>query len=1174
MDFRILGPLEVLDEGRAITLAGSKQRALLALLLLHPNETLTTDRLIDELWGERPPARAAKTVQMQISRLRKALAGETGHGSSGVVVTRERGYELRLDPDRVDAHRFERLVSEGRKELAGGRARSAVLALGEALSLWRGAPLAELAYEPFAQSEIARLDDLRLAAQEQLVEAKLTLGAHAEVVGRLETLIAEHPYREGLRAQLMLALYRSERQADALQAYQDARRTLVEELGIEPGERLRDLERAILAQDPELLLSVEDEPATAQAPAVISRVPFVGRDAELAELVAGLDDVFAGRGRLFLLAGQPGIGKSRLAEELMAHARARGARVLVGRCWEAGGAPAFWPWVQALRAHVRENDASTLRSQLGAGAVDLRPIVPELRERFPDLPAPPSPESEAARFRLFDAAAEFLRRAAESQPIVLVLDDLHAADTPSLLLLRFLARTLSSTRMMVLAAYRDVDPVPRQPLTEMLAELAREPVTRRLQLSGLRDREVAEYVELVASEVASSELVARLHRQTEGNPLFVGEIVRLLSAEGLRSESNVGRFFVIPQSVHDVITRRLDYLSEGCSRALVLASVIGREFALDVLARTSFVSEEELLEMLDEAMAARVVSEVPGGPGRLCFAHVLIRDALYEGLTAAARVRMHRLVVDALEALYGSEPGAHLAELAYHATAGSDFDKGRRYAQRAGDRALRLLAYEESARLYDSALEALELRGRPDEESRCQLFLSLGEAESRAGNSRAAKQAFLDAAEIARVLGLRRELARAASGYGGRIVWARAGSDTRVVPLLEEGLTALGEEDVELRARLHARLAGALRDEHSRERRDRLSREAVELARDSKNPAALAYALDGRAASIIAPDTVAERLALGNELREVAETIGDDERIIQALFHRIMAQLQVGDVHGVEVDLDAADRLAHELRMPGQLWQVLGVRAMVALAAGRLTEAEELVAGALALGERAQPTAAIPVHRIQLYTLCDFRGTLEEAEPAIQDLVAEYPARLVFRCVLAHVHARLGQLPEARRAFDYLARDRFAALPFDQEWLYGMSLLAETCVLLDDADSAVVLYELLVPWASMNAVDQAEGIRGAISRYLGILATATKRWDEAEQHFKHALAMNATMGVRPWLAHTQTDHARMLQRRNGPHDRERARDLLDTAIRNYRELGMQSHAAKAAAPARQLSTRT
>ena len=252
MDFHILGPLEALEEGQRVALGGSKRRAVLALLLLHANETLNSDRMVDELWGERPPATAAKTLQAHISRLRKALAAASGGTALDVVITRDFGYQLQLDPEHLDAHRFERLVAEGRSDLAAGHPQRAASVLDEALSLWRGRPLADLAYEPFAQREIARLDDLHIAALEQLIEAKLELGRHGEVVAELEGLIAEHPYRERLRGQLMLALYRCDRQADALQAYQDARRVLVDELGIEPAERLRELERAILAHDPAL----------------------------------------------------------------------------------------------------------------------------------------------------------------------------------------------------------------------------------------------------------------------------------------------------------------------------------------------------------------------------------------------------------------------------------------------------------------------------------------------------------------------------------------------------------------------------------------------------------------------------------------------------------------------------------------------------------------------------------------------------------------------------------------------------------------------------------------------------------------------------------------------------------------------------------------------------------
>jgi DNA-binding SARP family transcriptional activator len=1151
MEYRILGPLEISDDGRELELGSGKQRALLAILLLHANEIVSADRLIDELWGEQPPATAAKTLQVHVSRLRKTLGPEAG------LRHRAGGYVLDLRPGELDLERFERLAEEGRRALAGDDAGRAQGLLREALLLWRGPPLAEFAFESFAQRQIARLEELRLAALEQRMEADLVRGRHAELVGELEALVAEHPLRERLRSQLMLALYRSGRQAEALEAYQEARRVFVEELGIEPDRSLRELEKAILQQDRGLDAVVGVEVAeTTEA----WRGAFVGREAELEQLVGGLDDALAGRGRLFLIVGEPGIGKSRLAEELIGHARSRGAEVLIGRCWEAGGAPAYWPWVQSLRAHVRESDPAALRSQLGAGAADIAQIVPELRLQLPDLPDPPTFEGEGARFRLFDATAGFLRNASRNRPILLVLDDLHAADAPSLLLLQFLARELGSTGMLILGLYRDVDPIPGQPLTAMLAEVAREPVTRRISLGGLNEREVAEYVDLSASEVGSPELVATLYEETEGNPLFVGETVRLLDLEGLRAEST-GIRVAIPQSVRDVIARRLTHLSEECNRVLVLASVLGREFALAALARVSGVSENELLDTLDEAMAARVVSDVPAGPGRLRFAHVLIRDTLYEGLTTVRRVRLHRVAVEALEALYGDEPGPHLAELAHHSIAGSDFDKGLLYAQRAGDRALALLAYEEAARLYETARDALDLSNLGDEKVGCDLLLSLGEAELRAGDSLAAKRAFLGAADIARRLDLPRNLARAATGYGGRIMYARAGDDDRLVPLLEEGLAALADEDVELRARLLARLAGALRDEPARDRRDRLSREAVELARRTGNPTALAYALDGRAAAIMAPDTVAECLAVGTELREVGERIGDIA--VQGHWPRMIVQLLVGEVDDAEATLDEMTRIAEELRQPVHLWQIYAAQAMLALAAGKLSEAEELVPKAFALGERAQPEMAIPVHRLQRYALCDFRGKLEEVEPALRELVVEYPARPVFRCALAHLHAQLGRTGEAKRALDDLAKDDFAELPFDMEWLYGMSLLAETSVLLGDSDSAAVLYRLLAPWADLNAANHPEGIRGSVSRYLGILATSMERWSDAGPHFEHALAMNAKMDARPWLAHTQSDYARMLLARGAVGDGEKAQELLCQARTTYRELGMQTHATSA-----------
>src|SRR5689334_1451973 len=344
MRFRVLGPLDVTDGGREIGLAGGKQRALLCALLLDANRVVSVDRLIDALWDGEPPETAVKAVQVHISQLRKAIGDRVQRRGAGYLVT--------VGEDELDLLEFDELVRAGDYH--------------SALRLWRGQPLADFGGTRFAAGEAARLEELRLGCLERRIDADLAGGSGAELVGELEALIRAHPLRERLRAQLMLALYRAGRQADALEAFQAARTTLVDELGIEPSRELRDLHQRILNQDAALdLLPPRGDGAEP------ARGVFVGRQAELGQLLAGLDDAFAGRGRLFLLVGEPGIGKSRLMEELVAAARARGARVLVGRCWEAGGAPAYWPWVQSLRTYVRETDAESLRRHLGAGVSDL-----------------------------------------------------------------------------------------------------------------------------------------------------------------------------------------------------------------------------------------------------------------------------------------------------------------------------------------------------------------------------------------------------------------------------------------------------------------------------------------------------------------------------------------------------------------------------------------------------------------------------------------------------------------------------------------------------------------------------------------------------------------------------------------------------------------------------------
>jgi predicted ATPase/DNA-binding SARP family transcriptional activator len=1168
VEFAILGPLDARADGRELALGGPKQRAVLALLLLHANQPVSRDRLIDGLWGESPPRSAAHTLDDYVSRLRRGLGGDR-------IDRRPAGYVIRVEPGELDLERFEALLEQGRLAAAAGDAAEASEALGKALGLWRGRALADLANEPFAVSESARLEERRLLALETRIDAELALGRGGDLVGELERLVAEHSFHERLLGQLMLSLYCAGRQADALAAYQAFRRQSVEELGLEPGLTLRELEQAILRQDPSLDLPTMAAVAMRRRRALIGARTtgvFVGRERELAELLAGLEGALSGRGRLFLISGEPGIGKSRLADELANRAALRGAQLLVGRSWEAGGAPVFWPWVQALRTLVRERDPERLRSELGAGAVDLAQLLPELCELLPGLPEPPSLDSDGARFRLFDAVVSFLRATAETQPLLLVLDDLHAADEPSLLLLQFVARELASSCLLVVGAYRDVDPTLADPLAAALTELAREPVTRSLVLGGLAEGNVARFIEETTERAPTAALVEAVFGESEGNPLFVGEIVRLLEAEGKLNEPSPE--LAIPRSVKDVIGRRLRRLSDACNRILVLASVLGREFDLDALARVSGLDHESLLDLLDEALSERVVSDVPGASGRRRFAHVLVRDTLYDGLKPTLRTELHHQVVEALEKLYGEEPGPHLAELAHHAVSARHFDKGLGYAQRAGDRALALLAYEEAARLYGLALEVLAL-GKPDDAAAsCELLLGLGEAQARKGDV-AASTTFLEAAELARSAGFRDQLARAALGYGGRFVWMISGRDEKLVPLLEDALRALGEEDSALRARVLARLAGALRDQPAPERRAELSAEAVEIARRLGDFSTLAYVLDGRHAAIWGLDNADDRLTIVDEIVRLADEIGDRERQIQGRFYRAFALLELGDTQAVYEELRAMERLADELRQAAQQWYVAVLRTILALFEGRFEEASALISNALDLTERGRRMFGrrqthlghgergrfeVPsrdfVEVQQTYLVHREKGLLEQVVEETERAVEELPTVALLRFLVADLYCRLGRAEEAQAVVDRFAETDFH-IWVDNDKLAGWCLLAEVCSCLDDSTHASRLYELLLPHARRNAVSHPVCAFGSVSRYLGLLASTLGRSGDAERHFEAALELNERMGARPWVAHTDHDYARALLARGADGDETKAVELLGAALATARELGME-----------------
>jgi eukaryotic-like serine/threonine-protein kinase len=893
---------------------------------------------------------------------------------------------------------------------------------------------------------------------------------------------------------------------------------------------------------------------------------LVGRGSELAELLPILERALSGNAAVVLLGGEPGIGKSRLAEALAAHAHRHG-RVIVGRCWEAGGAPPYWPWVQALREYLRESDAQALREQIGRGGADLVAILPELGELLPDLSAPRTAESEHARFRLFDSVASFLMNAASYQPLAVFLDDVHAADIPSLLLLRFVATQIAAAPILIVICYRDTEVGPD--LAEALAELSREPAAHRVTLRGLDSTDISRLLELVMGEAPATDLAARVHADSQGNPLFAAEIGRLVASEGLRSDTK--GTLPIPEGIRQAIGRRLQRQSERCREVLTLASVIGREFDIDAIGRVSGLQEQELFHALDDAAAARLVDGVPDGSGRLRFSHMMIRDALYQDLSPPRRVRLHRAVGEALEGLYAANPDVHLAELAHHyLQAGSSAaQKAVDYAERAGDRAASQHAYEEAARHYSSALNALETTASHDAARTCELLLSLGETLSRAGNQQRGKEALRRAAAIAQELGMSDQLARAALEYGGRFAWARASTDPGLVPLLERAIAAVGVAD-SLRVKLLARLAAAARDEPLRDRRVRLAEEAVQIAERSGDPAILAVALEGRFVAAEGPDGLSrgEGVALGQRLIALGEQIGDQERVFAGHDHRLHAFWILCDRAGVDVELDALSTLAEELRQPAQRWHVGTGRSMLALMEGDFGRAEQLIDETLKLGQRSESWNAAVSQRLALFVLRRAQGRLAELEDTIRRSVHEYPALVRFRCALAHLYGELRREQDCRAAFDDLLSHDLAREHVDAEWLFSISLLPEPCAFLGDRDAAAKLYSLLLPYEHLYAQAPVEAVFGSLARGLGVLATTLGRLEDAGRHLDVAIETERQMGALPWLAHAQHEQSTMLLALGDARDRQRAQALLVGVAGAYHDLGMETWASRATALAR------
>jgi tetratricopeptide (TPR) repeat protein len=843
--------------------------------------------------------------------------------------------------------------------------------------------------------------------------------------------------------------------------------------------------------------------------------PFVGREDALERLRERLARAADGERQVALLVGEPGIGKTRLATEIGREAHAEGAIVLYGRCDLESLVP-YQPFVTALQHFIAQRETLTLPRELEPELAELARFIPALRRTGERDPI--AADGETRRFRLFAAVTRLLAHAAREAPLVLVLDDLQWADTSTALLLGHLLGDGEPTRQLVVGTIRDADSHRCDELSQLLARLAREPRFERIALGGLDEAATR----ALAGDAVSDSFVLRLHHNTEGNPFFIKETLRSV-AEGSTAR--------VPDGVKELIGTRLGRLGETANQLLSVASVIGREFDLEVLETLVDEPEDRIISALEEAADAALVGEVEDAADRFVFSHALVQETLYERQSTTRRVRAHHRIARALEEVGRSAP----AELAHHYFESRHLDregKAVEFSVQAGDAASAAFAYEDAAVHYRHALERLG----GDDPRRCALLLALGGAQSRGGEPEAAAT-FAAAAELARAHGLGSELAAAALGRTMRYAQAAA-IDTAGVELLEAALGAVTDDA--LAARLKARLANVLHFAGQAEVVETLSAQALELAHRSGDPLALVSALEARQTALVQSADMTQRLALARELGDLAAELGDRELQAMALHWRIYHLLEAGEVDAARRDSRVLAHLAGELRQPTYLHFASRWETMWAMVADRQDQIEALIGRTYELGRRAQaPEIDIEAAARQLSVawrhdaLGEFAGLLETQARDSPQLATNLP-------VMALARAQSGDLEAAREVLDRIDID---ALPRDMLWMTSMSVLAQVCALVGDEARARVLYDRLLPHRDRNVMVGIANCMGSAERYLGLLATVLGDHAAAEAHFDTALERNAAGGLDHVFTMARNDYAAMLETRNGPGDALRAAQL-------------------------------
>ena len=889
--------------------------------------------------------------------------------------------------------------------------------------------------------------------------------------------------------------------------------------------------------------------------------PFVGRTAERGTLAAHVEAARDGDGCVVLVAGDPGIGKTRLVEETTAGLPR--TRVLWGRCHETEGAPAFWPWMQVLRAYVNAAPADVLRAQVGSVGAEVARIVPALRARCPDVGDLDAArdDPEAVRFRLFDAVATFLRAVARDELLVLVLDDLHWADSESLLLLTFLAREIRDVRLLVVGTYREVEMRQAAAVPRILGDLAR--TSHRVALIGLAVLDVARYVTAAAGHQVPEEVVHAIHRATEGNAYFVTEVIQLLRAEGrLDSPAALRSRIELPDGVRDVIRRRVDPLPDPTRRLLEAASVLGRELDLAVLAHVMGADVPAIFEGLSPALALGAMTLVTDSSRRVRFAHALLQETLLADLGAGTRADLHRRAGEALEAVHAAALDPILGEIAHHyfeAAPLGTLGKAIERASLAGFRAYARLGYEEAAGHFERALQASRAGGVAADR-RLSLLIAFAQAQEAAGDDGGARATLIEAAQLARDLDDSFAFGRVAMLIGAAA--ATGTVDAAIIGLLEEAVRRAGARDGLARVFLLGQLSRALYFADA-DRRNACSAEALAIARRLGDAYALHTALQARHFALWEPGTVEERRALGTESIALLRQVGVPLTFAEEYSWRILDHLEIGDMAVVDDTLRRYRALAARWRLPRVQWHVTVVEAALAQLAGRLDEAERLAVGAARIRPPNPGNNVAPFMGVQLYLVREEQGRLAELAPAVSAAARDATTLPIWQVALAHMHATLGDPEAARHAIAGMAARGFTDLPRDGNLLGSWARLAETCALLGETAWAEALLPLLAPHAHLVVVlATTVGCLGSVARYVGLLARTIGRLDEAVASFDAALAMNERIGALPQLARTQHDLACTLRARGAPGDVARAAALDDEAGATATRLGLAALAAR------------